>query len=375
MTRWILLAALAVGATAGATLLVNSGSGDSDALPGLKVAKPRPEGAGPPGKIVLDAEPVHDFGTMAQQAEDERTWVVKNTGAGPIQLRKGTSTCSCTIANLADGETATIPPGGQTEIRLGWETRMNNGRFEKSATILVYNDPDREEITFVVSGIVRPAIITYPPDGRLDLGSLANDGPRKVTIALASPDRPDLKIESIKVARPELFQVETFPLNEAERMETKLGPGFKLEITVTPGKALAHFAEEILVKTDHPKQAEVMVVVQGRIVGPIAATPESLSLKNIRARQGGEGLVTLWVRNRKEPTTFTVAKAPPGLSVTVKPVESVSSDADGRPYRMTVTIPPGHPTGPIKGSIILKTDHPKAETVTIPVDMLVWDPS
>lgn len=36
-------------------------------------------------------------------------------------------------------------------------------------------------------------------------------------------------------------------------------------------------------------------------------------------------------------------------------------------YKMTVTVRPGTPAGPVDGDIVLKTDHPRAAEMKIPV--------
>ena len=38
---------------------------------------------------------------------------------------------------------------------------------------------------------------------------------------------------------------------------------------------------------------------------------------------------------------------------------------------MTVTVPPGTAPGPVDGEIILKTDHPSARELKVPVSILI----
>ena len=38
---------------------------------------------------------------------------------------------------------------------------------------------------------------------------------------------------------------------------------------------------------------------------------------------------------------------------------------------MTVTVPPGTAAGEVEGNIVLKTDHPNASELTIPVSILI----
>ena len=77
--------------------------------------------------------------------------------------------------------------------------------------------------------------------------------------------------------------------------------------------------------------------------------------------------MTLLVRGGK-PTKFEVAYHPEKLDVKITPDDTPTQK--GR-YKMTVTVPPGTSAGPVDGDIILKTDHPKAGEIKIPVSILI----
>src|SRR4051794_34017181 len=154
MARWILLIVLIVVLSAGATVLVGMLPINETAdTHGPALIEPT-KIDGPPGKVVLSDDPLYNFGIMAQMSEGKYTWTITNEGQGDIILTKGGSTCMCTIANLAEGEKATIKPGGSTEVHLTWETKVTEGAFDKAATILVANDPNRQDIVFKIQGKV-----------------------------------------------------------------------------------------------------------------------------------------------------------------------------------------------------------------------------
>ena len=48
-----------------------------------------------------------------------------------------------------------------------------------------------------------------------------------------------------------------------------------------------------------------------------------------------------------------------------------SGDGKAAKYQLTVTVPPGLPAGMMIEDIILKTDHPQAKEVKIPISVLV----
>ena len=58
--------------------------------------------------------------------------------------------------------------------------------------------------------------------------------------------------------------------------------------------------------------------------------------------------------------------------IAIAPSDPNSEEQKGR-YRMTVKVPPGVAPGKIMDEIVLKTDHPKATELKIPVDVLIED--
>src|SRR5262249_47658763 len=131
---------------------------------------------------------IFNFGTLPQKVTGTHLWIFKNEGQGDLVLYKGASTCSCTIANFKDDQTSlTLKPGEQTEIRLTFETRTNNGAYNKGATIIT-NDPNYEQFILEVQGEVHPAIVTYPAESVANFSTISNDVPEHpYVIALYSP--------------------------------------------------------------------------------------------------------------------------------------------------------------------------------------------
>lgn len=365
MKRWIILGVLIVGLTTTATLLVPYiRVGEATDAPAF-AAPQVPDG--PRGKVVVDKPLTHEFGVMAQKTKGQQTWVVRNEGEGPLTLKKGGSTCSCTIASLKDGESAVLQPGEQTEIVLEWETRENNGKYSKSASILT-SDPDKTQLDFIVEGTVRPAVITFPAERTVNLLNASNDTAQTARVALTSPDKPDMKVLEIVSSRPELLSAEIVPLTEEELKSLEFKSGYSVKLELKPGMPLGAFNEEVVLKTDHPMSPEVSIRLAGTMTGPITVMPDRVRMFQVSSREGSHSDLTLWVRGREE-TSITVEEAPENLKVAIARLDNSIKGA-GR-YRMTVTVPPGTPPGTIAGMIVLKTDHPMASQVKIPVNVLV----
>ncbi len=382
MLRWFLIAVLAAGITMAAIIAPQMLSSSNRATDDLKFPTRTAENAGPLPVATVDHEPTHAFETMPQNAEGTHVWKITNTGKADLELTKGPSTCSCTIANFSNDESKfVLKPGDSTEIELKWETRTNNGEFKKSASVLT-NDPFKPSIDFVVQGIVRPAVSVIPPEQVVNFNNVSNDQPNSYNIALFSSDYPELKVTKVSTSKPEYIETSVQPLSEDERLriqETRerlnqKEPFFgqKVVVTLKPGMPVGLFSEEVSITTDHPnpKQGPIKVLLSGKMVGPIGCFPEVLRMSQVQADAGTTMQATLIVRDKK-PVKFEIVSKPEGVNVNVASADSAKAgEAAGR-YRLTVEIPPGAKPGSIEGPIVLKTDHPNVAEMTIPVQAIV----
>jgi hypothetical protein len=126
---------------------------------------------------------------------------------------------------------------------------------------------------------------------------------------------------------------------------------------------LGRFQDEVRIETDHPLKPDVQLTITGNAVGPISVIPERVRMPGISSSVGGSRDLVLLVRGGK-PTKFEVVRHPEKLNVTIALEDTPTQK--GR-YKMTVTVPPGTAAGPVDGEIVLKTDHPRAAEMKIPV--------
>lgn len=371
MMRWILLAVLIVGVTAAATVVVQSLPEES--APG-RPRYPVAEAQGPQPKAVVDGDLTYHFGSKAQQVTFDKAWVIRNEGDADLQLRLEAPPCSCTVAGfqtengVPTGTAKVIPPKGETKIHFTWQTRENNGKYLKSATILT-NDPERPRLEFTAEGEVSPAVMVFP-QSVVDFQEISTDEKEHATsILVFSRDKPDFKITKLATSKPQFFDVEQEPMSTAELADLKIEAGHKVTVKAKPGLPLAPFVEELRMETDHPKQPELKLTMTGKVVGPIAVLPERVRLFGIPGQKGGSKEVTLLVRGHR-PTRFEVTRSPERFKVDVQP--SDNSSKSGK-YRLTVTVPAGTPPGTVDDVIILKTDHPQAGELRIPVYGFISD--
>ena len=374
MTRWIVLAVLVVVLSAAATVVVQflpESSSPSGAPKDFPVVP-----AGPAPLAVVKEPLEYDFGTMAQRSRGSKAWTIRNEGESDLKIFLKSTTCKCTVANLGKDGKATIKPGEETKIPLEWETKELQDKFAQSATIGT-NDPTHEEIVFRVVGLVQPPIVMVPPEPAVYLLNVPNDAGALANKAIFSKDRPHFQITNIVSSRPELIEGAVKPLDAASLKGFGIEAGHHLEVKVRPSTGLGPFSAELVLTTDHPSLPELKIAVTGKLVGAITPTPEEVRLTGVSGEKGGATSIILLVRGQ-DRTAFEVEKIPAGLKVEINPVDQQPKVAEGadparalRQYRLTVTVPPGSDPGEIDGAIVLKTDHPHAGRVTIPVRVLI----
>lgn len=376
MIRWLLLAVLivAISATA-AWFALSTPSADLSPGTGLPVRSTlEEERKGPPPSLVLEGETTYDFGVLGQNEVESRDFVIRNEGPGDLILTGTVPSCSCTFGNLGPGESTVVKPGDSFTVTVRWETRQFEGPYKQDAG-LETNDPKQPRITFHITGKILPDLVTLPEDGFLNVRQITSDQPHTAYAVIAAPARPETKITALTTSRPDLLKVSHRPLTEEETKKLDLEGGHRIDIEIQPTTELGPFREEIVVTTDNPKVAERRLTIYGTIVGPISFMPETVRLSDVISNRGAQATVFLWVRGQPE-THFTVAKKPDALNVAIVPADDRgtqdgASGKAGRSYRMTVSVQPGTQPQIIREPIVLKTDHPDAAEVHVPVHIQV----
>jgi uncharacterized protein DUF1573 len=366
MTRWIGLACALIVLTGAATFVYQI---LPDPVPDPKIEL-HPRADGPPPKLEIVGEKVHNFGSTTVHAKGSHTWRFKNVGQGPLEVWLEKTSCSCTVAELksAEGEPkkkVTIPPGGSSPLEVTWEGRKSQPRFGQVATVGT-NDPDSPSVDLSVVGKIVDAVEVDPSES-VNFAEISAEEPQRRTVAIVSTDRPDLKLTKLKSSRPDLIVADAKPMGPEELKRRNARSGYEVTVEVKPGMPPGRFSEKVMVETDHPERPELDLAVVGQAYGPISVVPSRLVMPRVASRRGGSQAVELIVRGA-DRTQFEVASKPDKIRVAIAPEETPG--VKGR-YRLTVTVPPDTAPGVLDDPIVLKTDHPRIREVKIPIQIYV----
>lgn len=340
------------------------------------------------------AETTHVFGTMSVGAEGSHAFTIRNTGEAPLVLSRGATSCTCTVSDFetaggtggATGE-KTIPPGGDTTVKVTWRGKGPGGPFRQQATILT-NDPLRPEIAFVIEGTVVPSWKAVPDFVAFPKISSAAGDTATATIFTYGTEPPT--VDSLEIAAGtagEFFALSSAPLAAAAiAAEPGATGGFLLTVTVRPGAPLGSLRESARLIFRIPEKITADLPIEGTVVGDISFAGRGwdpvrqwLSLGSVSSRIGMKTTLFLTARGPRRDAVKPVVRevVPPAVAVTMGEPETVGEGGVIR-IPLHIVIPPGSPQSFHLGSeqapagrIVLDTGLPDSPPLTIPVSLVI----
>jgi hypothetical protein len=102
-------------------------------------------------------ETTFDFGKITEDWALTHTFVIKNTGAAPLDIEDVDPDCACTVPKYDK----TIPPGGQGGITLTIKPFSVLHQFKKETKVRL-NDPDQPRLVLTMTGVAQPFIEIQP---------------------------------------------------------------------------------------------------------------------------------------------------------------------------------------------------------------------
>jgi len=378
-------AGIAVGA-AGAVLRHSSPWSVGDLmLSGIDAAGPKPRAEVP--------ETRHAFGTVGTGGTGSHEFLVRNTGDAPLTLRRGETSCTCTVSDFDASEggtpdgTKVVEPGAETKIRVQWKGKPPGGPFRQQATILT-DDPRRQELVFVVEGTVVPTwravpdLIALPrlsaSSGEQATADVFTYGPQPPTVTEIVLDDPGFS---------QFVSLATAPLPaEAIAGETGATGGFRVMVELKPGLPLGPLKRTIRVSFSMPEPSVAEIPIDGTVAGDLVmagpgwdSSRQALLLGTVSGKTGLRTRVFLTAKGpHRESVRPTVREVvPESLEVTVGEGSPIGTSGAVR-IPIDIVIPPGSRAvnhlcsqqGPA-GRIVLQTGHPDTPEFTIPVCVAV----
>ena len=323
-------------------------------------------------------ETEYDFGSMDSQATGTHKFLFRNVGNAPLELKKGSTTCKCTLSDIGD---AVVQPGESGAVTLEWNGKTAIGPYVQSANILT-NDPQNPRIELRIRGEMTAKARVVPETlvfSTVSAGAMA-EGDVRIFGYLDTP----LEITGYEIDDPANIEVSFSPLSDDEVEGEKYAvSGQRVDVTIKPGLPPGPFQRRIRVKTSLEGVEELVVPVEGTITSEISIYGQGWSSARGVLRLGALGkektVRQLLVRVggfHPEEVEFEVAEiepefvnvrvgertSPPGSRVAVTPIEIEIPEGS----------PPGNYLGPKKvGHIRVKTTHATVTELDIKLEFLI----
>ena len=334
-------------------------------------------------------ETTHAFGAIGTGDIGSHRFEVRNVGGGPLTLRRGSSSCTCTVSDFdgAEGDdTATtreVAAGAATEVTVQWKGKPPGGPFRQQVTILT-DDPRRPEIVFVVEGMVIPTWRAVP--ALMALPRITASATERASTTVYTYGDAEPSVQQIAIDHPQAAQffslVATPLLAEEIAAETNATGGFRIDVDVKPGLPLGPLLQMVTATFTMPQQVTAEIPLEATVGGDLVlagsgwdSSQQALRLGTVSGRKGFRTRLFLTAKgpHRDQVKPRVVEAVPDVMEVTVGDGTPIGSGAVVR-IPIDIVIPAGSRTAnhlcskqAPAGRIVLDTGHPDSPILSIPI--------
>lgn len=271
---------------------------------GSEVRAPElPPEEGPQPKFVLD-DATHDFGSLEVGQTGSHAFVIRNEGEYPLVLRRGETTCKCTMSKLGDGEDgleeAKVAPGGQIDVTLSWEIKPNSEANFRQTAVIFSNDRDRWRVVLTIEGRVEASVFALPP--MLSVNDMLPGEDTHLEFTLGTKRTEDLQIVNyrwLNDKQAEYFELQhepTPPNSGATGGALSYRGGVLGKVTVKHGLPPGPVQQTLELETNLADVPPTKIPIGGSISGHMSI--RGSGYRTINARRG---MLSLGIIERGQP--------------------------------------------------------------------------
>jgi hypothetical protein len=281
-----------------------------------------------------------DFGAIDQPTKVIHRFAFRNSGGLELKLDNVRTSCGCTAAAST---TAGVPPGASGTVDVACDTANAFGPLTETVTVYS-NDPTEPVSTLTLSGRVRADAAADPP--RLYVGHLGRGqtAPNDVRI-----------VGEVAPAGP----IATIGKSVAATLSDTPN-GRRLHVGVRNDAPLGAFTDTVTIPTSSARHPLLAVPITGVVDGNVVISPAQVNFGVATA--GAQVSRVVGVQNRgQRPLRISAVRLRPAVGTAV-----VSPLADGRGFRITVTLGAGLHPGKISCALEVDTDDPEQPQIELP---------
>jgi len=312
---------------------------------------PKPTVVLEPGQVPqIDFEtPALNFGrVMASQMVRHDFWF-KNVGTGPLEVLRVKPSCNCTHAGEYD---RIVQPGQRGKISIQVDTTRLGGDVTKSVIVNTNTPSDSRVILSIRGQVWRPMEATPKKAsfGRVRRDLLESQPPA-VTLTLVNNLKTPARLAHLRSGNP--------AFSGAIKV---LEPGKKFELVVSAHAPMETGLNHTLIDIDTGLREMPVLRIPASIyvTAAVDVAPAKLSLLQSRPRDVRR---SFFITNH---TTIPFTVSDPQVSNPMLKA-TITATRPGSAYRLLLKIPAAYKVPSGGDTITLKTTHPNAPTLTIPI--------
>lgn len=356
-------------------------------IDGVPSQSQAPKTTGPGAKpVAVMEEEEFDFDKLRNKTMDNvHVFKVRNEGNAPLELTG--SSVSCTKCTFVDLKETTIAPGQTGEVVVRWNVDTFEEHFRQSVKINT-NDPDHQELRFVVTGkVVRPLAVE-PRKLVLSSVHVGESAQGKVRLSAYFVDHLEITDEQFTdESTAQYFEVSTASMAE-DQLGNRAKSGVEITVTAKPGLPVGSFSQTLTMKTNVPEEPDVSIAISGEVSGAVTINHKDwdreysyLNVGQVKQSDGAKFPLILIARGTDLSGLVLESPEiddPRALKVTYGKITEMKSGAVIR-IPVTVEIPPGSPLvnhmggqGEVKwATILIPTNKPTLGRVKLSVRFAV----
>jgi len=205
---------------------------------------------------IVAPETDYDFGVVEEGKPAVHIFKLQNVGDDTLVIDRVRSSCGCTAALLSEKQ---IPPGGEAEVKVTFNTTGRGGQTFHKTVSIYSNDPEQPKLVLHIRGKVKemPKPKGWIKPGYLDLGTLQVGDTVQKTVFLHSTGQEPLVIREMVATSGVQIQPwtqDTVPPGDSVAIQFEVIP-------VMPGR----FEGVLVVKTNDPTVPQKFLRLVGQV--------------------------------------------------------------------------------------------------------------
>lgn len=273
----------------------------------------------------------------------------KNVGTGPLEILRVKPSCNCTSAGEYD---RIVQPGGRGKISIAIDTSRLGGEVIKSVTVNTNMISDPRVVLNITGQVWRPieATPTKASFDRISKDALKTQ-PTTRKLILVNNMKSPASLTNVRSGSPAF---------SATLKVLEVGKKFELIVSghlpVEPGMNYT----TIKIDTSLPEMPVLSIPVSMYVTAAVIVSPAKLALRQNRPRDVRRSFFI--TNSTTTPMTISdIQVSNPLLKATLE------TTRPGSAYRLLLKIPAEYKVSPGGDTITMKTSHPYAPTLTIPI--------